>query len=89
MYSLALEYRKLGHSEQAVTAFEALVAAHPRSGAGWLQFGGVYEDQDDFEAAVAVYQRGLTALGRATDADERRSVAELQAALDTAEAEID
>lgn len=85
MYGLALELKKAGQIEAAVAAFEALLERHPHSGAGWFQFGELYESADDEETAIATWKRGLEALQDATDAEARRSISEIEGAIDALE----
>jgi len=80
LYGLAFELKKAGESTRAAEAFEALLALHPHSGAGWFQYGSMYEDEDE-ERAIEVWRRGLAALADASGADARRSIAEIEAAL--------
>ncbi len=81
MYGVAFELKKRGEVEASRGAFEALLAKHPHSGAGWFQFGALYEEDGDEEEAIAVWKRGLEALKDATDGEARRSVAEIEGAL--------
>lgn len=85
MYGLALELKKAGHHDEAVQAFEALLATHPQSGAGWFQYGQLYEQAGDEELAVATWRRGLAALEGATDAEAQRSIGEIESAIDLLE----
>lgn len=85
MYSLALELKKAGRFEEAVAAFEALLAAHPTSGAGHYQLGELYREHGDDERAAAAWRTGLEALRGATDPEARRSISEIQGALDELE----
>lgn len=82
MYALALELKKAGRADEAVEAFEALLAAHPTSGAGHYQLGELFRELGDDERAAAAWRRGLEALRGAQDPEARRSRAEIQAALD-------
>lgn len=82
-YSLALELKKAGRPDEAVAAFEALLARHPRSGAGHLQLGTLHQERGDDDRARAAWERGLAALAGATDAEERRSLREIETALAT------
>lgn len=81
MYGLALELKKAGKVSEATEAFEALLAQHPHSGAGWFQYGQLFEEQDDEAQALATWRRGLESLADATDAEARRSVSEIEGAV--------
>lgn len=81
MYGLALELKKAGDVEAAREAFEALLSAHPHSGAGWFQYGQLFEEDDDESQALATWRRGLEALTLATDSEARRSVSEIEGAI--------
>ena len=85
MYGLALELKKVGEQEAAAQAFEALLAVHPQSGAGWFQYGQLFEQDGDEEQAVATWRRGLEALEGANDPEAVRSRGEIQGALDLLE----
>lgn len=81
MYGLALELKKAGLHEEARVAFEDLLAAHPQSGAGWFQYGRLFEDAGDEAEALAVWTRGLAALQGSDDPEAKRSTAEIRSAL--------
>lgn len=85
MYSLALELKKAGRFEEAVEAFEALLALHPTSGAGHYQLGELYREAGDDERAIAAWRAGLEALRGVRDPEARRSTVEIQSALDELE----
>jgi tetratricopeptide (TPR) repeat protein len=82
MYSLALELKKAGRFDEALEAFGALLAAHPTSGAGHYQLGELFREQGDEARAAAAWRVGLEALRGAQDPEARRSISEIQAALD-------
>ncbi|MEZ4317819.1 MAG: tetratricopeptide repeat protein [Myxococcota bacterium] len=81
MYGVALELKKAGQTDAAREAFEALLAVHPHSGAGWFQYGALFEEAGEEELAVATWQRGLEALADSTDAEAKRSMSEIRTAL--------
>jgi tetratricopeptide (TPR) repeat protein len=85
MYGVAFELKKRGEVEEARGAFEALLAKHPHSGAGWFQFGALFEEDGEEDEAIAIWKRGLEALADATDAEARRSIAEIEGALSALE----
>lgn len=82
MYSLALEYKKLGEVDLAKTSFAELLQAHPDSGAGHYQHGLLYAELGNADAARAAWSAGLTQLSGLRSPDARRSQSEIQAALD-------
>ncbi|MCB9668511.1 MAG: tetratricopeptide repeat protein [Alphaproteobacteria bacterium] len=79
LYGVAFELKKAGRVDEAREAFEALLALHPDSGAGWFQYGQLLEEDGDEDGAVAVWRRGLEALG--DDPAGERSRGEISAAL--------
>lgn len=82
MYSLALEYKKLGEIDLAKAAFEELLQAHPQSGAGHYQHGLLWAEAGNVTAARAAWSTGLERLLGLRTPDARRSTSEIQAALD-------
>ena len=88
MYSLALELKK-ANEPGAEAAFQALLALHPHSGAGWYQYGEFLREDEQFERAQVVWNDGLKQLRDANDVEGRRSVSEIQGALDELEDELD
>lgn len=82
LYGVAFELKKSGRLDASREAFEVLLALHPTSGAGWFQYGQLFEEEGDEDEAIAVWKRGLVALADATDANSRRSVGEIESALD-------
>ena len=83
MYGLALELKKHGRMDEAIEAFEALLVEHPTSGAGWFQYGELFEQQGDELKALGTWKRGLEALEGCTDPEARRSVSEIELAIDS------
>lgn len=85
LYGVAFELKKAGQFDEAVAAFEKLLALHPDSGAGWFQYGQLFEEEDDEDTAIATWQRGLAALEGTTDANALRAVGEITSAIDALE----
>ena len=82
MYSLALELKKAGQFAESERAFEALLTAHPQSGAGHFQHGMLFAEQEREDEARAAWEAGLAALEGADDPEAKRSLIEIQGALD-------
>ncbi|MCB9685620.1 MAG: tetratricopeptide repeat protein [Alphaproteobacteria bacterium] len=82
LYSLAFELKKAGRAEEALTAFGELLRRHPTSGAGHLQLGMLLQDLGRDDDAREAWEAGLGALAGCEDPEARRSVGEIQAALD-------
>lgn len=85
MYSLALALKKDGRLDEAEVAFRALLRAHPTSGAGHYQLGELLREQGRDPEAIAAWRAGLEALAGSEDPEARRSVAEIETALDLLE----
>lgn len=83
LYSLAFELKKAGRADEALTAFAELLRRHPTSGAGHLQRGMLLQDLGREDDARRAWEEGLAALEGCDDAEARRSVGEIEAALDT------
>lgn len=84
MYSLALELAKKQDWGAAETAFHDLLGAHPHSGAGHYQLGMTLSAQDKVEQALSAWRAGLVALKGSNDAEARRSIVEIEAAIEDA-----
>ena len=82
MYSVALEYKKAGDVAASEAAFQALLRAHPHSGAGHLQYGELLLGAGRTADAARAWRTGLLALKTAEGPDARRSIGEIQRALD-------
>lgn len=82
LYGLALELKKAGRREEAEAAFADLFRSHPGSGAGHYQLGLLRLEAGDPSGARSAWEAGLMALDGAVDAESRRSVGEIQRALD-------
>jgi len=87
MYSLALALKRSGDC-QAHAAFQELLALHPHSGAGWYQYGELLRQGGELEAAQRAWSQGLSALATGSGAEVRRSISEIQSALDELEDEL-
>lgn len=82
-YALALELKRTGDLAGAESELRTLLSTHPSSGAGWLQLGNVLVEQERPADAAVAWNDGITALTGLSDADSRRSYAEITAALAT------
>ena len=82
MYSLAFELKQAGRSDEAEAAFRELLEAHPTSGAGHYQYGLLFAELDREDEARAAWEDGLQALAGVDDAEARRSIGEIEGALD-------
>ena len=80
-YSLALELKKAGRHDDAVSAFAELLRRHPQSGAGHYQLGLLWQERGDDERARAAWEVGLEALASANDPEAKRSIREIEGAL--------
>jgi cytochrome c-type biogenesis protein CcmH/NrfG len=72
-YGLAMELRKRGDHQEACSAFEQLVDAHPDYVASYLMFGGLLVEIGDKARAAEIYARGFeiaTRVGNAHAAGE-------------------
>lgn len=75
-YGLAMEYVKAGQLDQAVDAFEAVIAAEPNYSAAYFHGGQTLEKLGRIDDARELYRRGI-AVTR-----DPHAISELQAALD-------
>lgn len=89
LYSLALALKREGRLEEARVRFEALLEAHPTSGAGHYQHGLLLRESGMHDQARDAWESGLRALSGVSDADARRSRTEIRGALDDLELELD
>jgi predicted Zn-dependent protease len=80
-YSLALELKKAGRVDEAMTELRDLLARHPASGAGHYQLGLWLLEADRPDEARAAWEAGLAALFGVEDPEARRSIREIDAAL--------
>ena len=86
-YSLALELHKAGKVEEALREMRELLRRHPTSGAGHYQHGQILLAAGRAEEARQAWTAGLAALQGVADAEARRSLGEIQAALDALDSE--
>jgi predicted Zn-dependent protease len=86
-YSLALELDKAGKRDEALREMRELLQRHPTSGAGHFQYGRMLLVAGQPEAARRAWTEGLAALRGVIDPEARRSVGEIQQALDALESE--
>ena len=89
LYSLAFALVKAGRSQEAMGVFGELLAAHPTSGAGHYQLGLLHSAAGRLTEAQTAWQAGLDALAGESGPDARKSRAEIQAALDQVEDQLD
>ena len=82
MYSLALELVKIEAWDRAESAFRALLEAHPQSGAGHYQLGMLYQAQERYEEALSAWRAGLELLKGSQETEARRSIVEIEAAIE-------
>lgn len=78
-YGLAMEYKKLGRTDDAAAAFTELATRNPDYVPGYLMHGNLLEAMGRGEDAAAVYARGMEV---ASAAGDDHAVSELQAARD-------
>ena len=78
-YGLAMELKKLDRPDDAVAAFERLLAAHPSYVPSYLMFGNLLESLGRAPRAAEVYGLGIDA-ARASGDDH--AIGELQSARD-------
>jgi tetratricopeptide (TPR) repeat protein len=81
-YSLALELKRAGDPEGALTELRELLRRHPGSGAGHYQHGLLLVELDRSEEARQAWEEGLAALRDLADPEARRSLGEIRRALD-------
>lgn len=78
-HALALEYIKLNNDTAARQLFEELLAYEPGYTGSYYHLGKLLERQNEKEAAIAVYEKGM-AMAKA--ANERHAYNELQSAYE-------
>ncbi|MFV8756239.1 tetratricopeptide repeat protein [Nannocystaceae bacterium ST9] len=78
-YGLAMEYRKLQRTDEAIAAFTGLLDRFPTYVPAYLMFGNLLDAAGRREQAIDVYERGLAAAERAGD---DHALGELRAARD-------
>ena len=78
-FGLALEYEKVGRSEDAVRALEAYLERAEDQGNAWGRLGSLLRGLGREEEASAAYRRGIE---QALEHGHPSMAAELEAALD-------
>jgi tetratricopeptide (TPR) repeat protein len=81
LYALATEYNSLDDVEQAFAYYLKLVAEHPEYVGTYYHLGKLYEKNDNSEAAIDVYQKGMIAARTKRD---MHAFSELQGAYNSA-----
>ena len=81
-HALALEHIKVGEDEQAKLLFENILAKDPTYVGSYYHLGKLLERNNEFEAAMAVYNDGMKYAKLAKD---NHSYNELQTALEDIE----
>ena len=64
---LANELARIGQTKEAGAVYEAVIAAHPQTLDAYKLLGGLLVRQNDFAAAVQVFERGLEAIPQSLD----------------------
>lgn len=83
-YSLAIELHKAGQIEEALAEMAELLRRHPTSGAGHYQHGQILLAAGRPAEAREAWAAGLKLLdGARADPEARRSIGEIERALDT------
>lgn len=83
-YGLAMEYRQMDETEQALAQFKELRARHPEYAAGYQMAAQLLMSLAENELAVEWLQSGVAA---ARSAGNRHAVAEMEAMLEELESE--
>ncbi|MBC7567751.1 MAG: tetratricopeptide repeat protein [Pedobacter sp.] len=81
LYALATEYNSLNDVEEAFSYYLKLVAVHPDYVGTYYHLGKLYEKNNNPEAAIEVYQKGMIA---ARTKHDMHAFSELQAAFNSA-----
>ena len=63
----ALEMDALGHSDEAMTSLQALVAAHPQDPEAWSALGSLQRSAKNFEEAAKSYDKAVELIGGTPD----------------------
>lgn len=64
---LANELARIGQVDEARTIYEAVIAAHMQNLDAWKLLGGLAVRQNEFSAAVRIFERGLEAIPQSQD----------------------
>lgn len=78
-HALALEYIKIGKDDLAKGLFESILQAEPGYIGSYYHLGKLLERQQDYDAAIEIYQKGMDECKKAGDI---HSFNELQMALE-------
>ena len=81
LYAIATEYNSSDDVEKAFEYYLKLVAEHPEYVGTYYHLGKLYEKNSNMEAAIAIYQKGMTA---ARNKRDMHALSELQGAFNTA-----
>lgn len=76
-FALALEYRKLGRTAEALSELKNLVSDAPEYVGAYLHLGNLYRESGDLVAAQRVYEQGVRI---AEEQRDHHAKSELQAA---------
>ena len=78
-HALALEYIKIGDDDEARLLFENILGHYPSYVCTYYHLSKLIERQKEFDGAITVYEKGITAAKQAGDNHAKN---ELQMALD-------
>jgi tetratricopeptide (TPR) repeat protein len=81
LYAIATEYNSLNDVDKAFAYYLKLVAEHPEYVGTYYHLGKLYEKNDNTQAAIEVYQKGMIA---ARSKRDMHAFSELQGAFNTA-----
>jgi len=81
-FALAMEYRKAGDNEAALTAFQTLLKRDPDYVGAYYHLGKLLQEMDREDEARGVYETGIACASRLSDAhaasELRQAVSELE-----------
>lgn len=77
-YAAALEFKKNGDTEKAITYLEDLIKHDPQYLASYYQLGKIYEEQSQAHKAITFYRQGKLIAAKVND---RKTLGELDEAL--------
>jgi tetratricopeptide (TPR) repeat protein len=81
LYALATEYNSLNDVDQSFAYYLKLLAEHPEYVGTYYHLGKLYEKNDNLEAAIDIYQKGMVAARAKRD---MHAFSELQGAFNSA-----
>ena len=58
-YDLGMRYLEEGDYEQAIVAFTAVIGIDPKQVDAYINLANIYIEQEDYENAVSILQKGL------------------------------